>query len=327
MFEWLLILAGLAFGLALGYAVTGRYAKRKGQAEPKATVETHTAEPGDPLPAPIPNGVHTDVPLKMVGLVGPSFGGKSLITKQLVPMASAHHEWDDDNVAVSWSEVGATRPIESLYRVKMSTKGEDGKQRRLYQIHEILVELFGGSPAYGAPPYPEMVDLVHWVESLPVDEGGLGYARFAHSLGDALRDVDQHVFVKHLRAKAIREQSNMLAEAKAQDESGLNLPSAHVLVVPDLHTVSEVEWLVSHTYAFVFGVNIAEEPDELVKLAENSYDTNIGRKFWSNHPIEREALSIDPNMLTSNFSLRQGAEVKHTAEQIVDIVVGRKSHA
>lgn len=328
MLEAVLPFSVLALGLVVAYLLWLLHVQRQRLSEPEQEGEP-LLEPASTrsIPPPIPSGVHDDVPLKLVGLVGPSFAGKSLIAKQLVPTASADHEWSDDDVAVSWSEVGATRPIESLYRVKMSTKGEDGQQRRLYQIHDILVELFGGSPAYGAPLYSELVDLTYWVESLQADEGVLGYARFAHSLGDALREVDEHVFVKHLRTKIIREHANMLAQAKASDDSGLTLPSAHVVVVPDLHTTSEVEWLNSHTYAAVFGVNVVEAVDELAKLAENSYDAKVNRKFWLESAIEQEAMSIDPNTLYTNLSLRDGSEVKRGAQLIVDSIVGRKTNA
>lgn len=90
----------------------------------------------------------------IVGLAGKAGSGKTSVAEQFVPAHSpSRHRSGNDIVVVDKLKLAA--PLYEIYGTgEMS--GSEAKSRQEYAVFDVLREVFGGNPLYGAPPLSEL---------------------------------------------------------------------------------------------------------------------------------------------------------------------------
>lgn len=147
----------------------------------------------------------------ILGLSGKAGTGKTTIANMLAPKSqfSSNGEQVPPEVVADlevplfentlfWDHRFFAMPLYQLVSIRQGVEGNKKDDRILYQIHETLVQLFSGSPLYGAPPYGDLVDLTMQVAQMDLPVEGKP-RKFLQDVGMMCRDMDEDCFVKHTR--------------------------------------------------------------------------------------------------------------------------------
>jgi hypothetical protein len=94
----------------------------------------------------------------VLGLAGEGGTGKTATADALAPVARFNVAPEKDNIW--WEPLAAAAPLYEIASILQMTEGEKEFDRKAYGVHRVLVDLFG-MPAYGAPSYEELVELVY----------------------------------------------------------------------------------------------------------------------------------------------------------------------
>lgn len=94
----------------------------------------------------------------VLGLAGEGGTGKTATADVLAPQARINAAPEKDDIW--WEPLAAAAPLYEIASILQMTEGEREFDRKAYGVHRVLVDLFG-MPAYGAPPYEDLVELVY----------------------------------------------------------------------------------------------------------------------------------------------------------------------
>lgn len=142
---------------------------------------------------------NTDYPI-ILGLAGQAGSGKTSTADAIAPLARVN----DDTELIVWNHISFALPLYQMVAARRKIEGEQRLDRIKYQLHATLLEVFGENPIFGAPPYPELVDLVTELASLPVSAEGTKPREFLQHAGDLCRGVDPDCFVASARRRALK---------------------------------------------------------------------------------------------------------------------------
>ncbi|HJS83533.1 MAG TPA: hypothetical protein VJ742_11940 [Nitrososphaera sp.] len=133
----------------------------------------------------------------VLGLAGEALTGKTVTADRLSPPAKV-----DVDGPVDWSSMAFATPLYAMATIRQKTQGEQVLDRMLYGIHEILVDLFGGSPLYGAPAYDELVEMAYEIVEATCEPDGMKARTFMQIVGtDICRKYDPDCFVRYLQRR------------------------------------------------------------------------------------------------------------------------------
>jgi len=136
----------------------------------------------------------------VVGLLGNAGAGKTSTADAIVPQSLIASEG-----VVRWDHLVLATPLYEMVTTKRMTTGEiKGKERQLYALHDLLVDLFGGSPLYGAPDYDDLVDLVRYIQGVPVPLEGKPRT-FMQSVATLCREYDPDCFANRVRKTVMKQ--------------------------------------------------------------------------------------------------------------------------
>lgn len=144
---------------------------------------------------------HSNRPV-VLGLAGNAASGKTVTAVHLAPIASMVDESDDALEApIQWNRLFFAMPIYQMVRARRDIEGAMAKDRMKYDIHDTLLEVFGNSPLYGAPPYARLVEMVHEIVATPITEDGKPRS-FMQAVGtDICRAYDPECWVGWMSRK------------------------------------------------------------------------------------------------------------------------------
>lgn len=172
----------------------------------------------------------------LIGIHGPRGSGKTTLASELAPPARM-----GDDGAFSWAHLNFAMPLREMWQVKEMTAGFKAEDRILYQIHEVLLEVLGGNPLFGAPSYDDLVQLVYQVaeHKTPTPK------RFMQFFGQMFREeFGQDVWVEWLARKA-REESSLLGE-----------DGTAIVVISDVRHENEMKYVESAPHSLLVKLSI-----------------------------------------------------------------------
>ena len=152
----------------------------------------------------------------IIGFAGRAGSGKTSVAESIVPKGSLSLS----KHGVKWDHIFFALPLYELASAKKNIKGFNQASRRLYAIHDVLYDLFGGSPIGDVPSYDELTKMVHQVYDLEIEPEGVKPRTFLQKAGDLCRDFDKDCFTKW----AIRK-SNLLYRKYITELSLVDLDS------------------------------------------------------------------------------------------------------
>lgn len=135
----------------------------------------------------------------VVGLIGQAATGKTSVGHAICPPGMSLQT----PVVVEWDHITFASPLYEMVSIKEGIEGPDAADRQLYELHRLLVEIFGGNPLSGAPSYSDLVSLVHRIYSTPVDKEGKP-RNFLQTVGTWCRELYPTCFADYARTKILQ---------------------------------------------------------------------------------------------------------------------------
>lgn len=238
----------------------------------------------------------------VVGLCGKAGTGKTSVANTIVPSHTI--KYDKENKAI-WDHNFFAMPLYEMASIKRITKGEKQEDRILFQLHEVLFDVFGGSPLYGAPSYDEFITLVKEIADLPMPiDDEIKPREFLQKAGKLCRLKNETCFTQWARRKTYQRCSSLLA---SQEEEGFY--ENYVCIISDVRYENEAEMIKSM-------------PNGILIRFDASHDVRLNRLYKRdgykmsdeqlNHESEKVEL-IDDSMLnavinTDTMNVEQQAE-------------------
>ena len=219
----------------------------------------------------------------VVGFCGEAGTGKTSSAEILSPRASVQN----DESGLTFDHFVLATPLYALHTAKYMIRGKKIVDRQLYEIHSILLDIFGNHPLYGAPPYDDLVTLTKEIQQkkIPLDTDDKPRA-FLQETGDMLRAVDDNCFAKSTTRKI--QQKNLTRSFGLDDD-----PFEWVVIVSDIRRRDEAEYLMNaFDQSMLIRLNASEEVRRARKEA-------IGEPFLTAEQAAHPSENVDeiPNEL------------------------------
>lgn len=122
----------------------------------------------------------------IIGLAGKAGSGKTSVAESICPKGSVVSSLEQNNPIV-WQHIFYALPLYELASIKKNTKGVNERSRKMYAIHDVLYDIYGGSPIGFVPPYETLVEMVAKIESMPIEQEGIKPRNFLQKAGDICR--------------------------------------------------------------------------------------------------------------------------------------------
>lgn len=182
---------------------------------------------------------HDNNPI-VIGLCGKAGTGKTSVANIIVPSHTI--KFDQENRTI-WDHSFFAMPLYEMASIKRITKGEKQEDRILFQLHEVLLDVFGGSPLYGAPPYDEFINLVKEIADLPMPiDDDIKPRTFLQKAGEVCRLKNETCFVQWAKRKAYQRCTSLLSNNEEEEE---NLYENYACIISDVRYENEAEMIKS----------------------------------------------------------------------------------
>lgn len=245
----------------------------------------------------------------ILGLNGAFATGKTATAQALAPLAVSVPDFEDsDNPIITWDHIPFALPLHQMASSRQQIEGEGAYDRWCYEIHSILLDLFGAGPLYGAPPYYEFVNMVMNIVNEPCPPSGKA-RKFLQTAGTLVRDWNPDAFVTWMDRKIRREFHNH--QLNMHDDQDLGSRPFGV-VIDDVRMHNEAEWLKSNTNGILIRLTARKEVS-----AERMYNRD---GVWPNdemfnHESERQSSTIPEDL----FDAQIDTSDMTVAEQVDEI--------
>jgi len=238
----------------------------------------------------------------VIGLCGKAGTGKTSVANLVVPSRTV--KYDKDN-RIIWDHSFFAMPLYEMASIRRITKGEKQQDRILFQLHEVLSDVFGGSPLYGAPPYDEFIELVKEIADLPIPmDDEIKPRDFLQKAGKICRSKNEACFAQWTRRKTYQRCSSLLNNQEEEDSY-----DKYACIISDVRYKNEAEIIKS----FPNGILIRFDASTDVRL-DRLYKRDGYRMSDSQLNHESEQVELIPDELlnavidTDKMSLEQQSE-------------------
>lgn len=243
--------------------------------------------------------LHKHQPI-IIGFAGKAGSGKTSVAEYIVPKGSI----DVIKHGVKWDHIFYALPLYEMASIKKNIKGFNERSRKMYAIHEVLYDLYGGSALGNIPDYEKIHEMVNHIYAMDIDKEGIKPRSFLQKAGDICREHDQNCFAKWAIVKSHKIYKNYLRELSEDEES-----SPMVVLVSDVRYVNEAEHILKQPNGFVVCFDASQETlnDRLYKR-----DGKLMSEEHSSHRSENEiekVKSISSLVInTDSMTLEEQAE-------------------
>lgn len=149
----------------------------------------------------------------VLGLHGRALTGKTVTANGIAPMGPPKTLAYQP---ITWDHLFYALPIYRMATAKQKIEGVGAEDRIKYEIHATLLELFGGSPLWGAPPYDELIDMVNTLAAIPAPPG-YKPRTFLQQAGTLCRGWDPDCFIKWMNNKITTKFATYLEELRLEE--------------------------------------------------------------------------------------------------------------
>lgn len=170
----------------------------------------------------------------VLGISGLAGTGKTSVAEAIVPKG-----YIVEKSEFVWDHIFFALPLYELASIKKNVRGLREKERQLYEIHDVLYNLYGGSPIGDVPDYDDLTKLVHDIYNLPI-EYDIKPRSFLQKAGDLCRELREDCFATWAIEKAKTLHRNYL---KATPEEEV-LP--FIVIISDVRFVNEANAILGH---------------------------------------------------------------------------------
>jgi cytidylate kinase len=257
-----------------------------------------------------------DSPL-IIGLAGKAGSGKTSVAEQIVPKGSI----ENFKYGFNWDHIFFALPLYELASIKKNIMGLNENSRRMYAIHEVLYDIFGGSPIANVPSYPKLVSMVEEIASMKIEPEGVKPRTFLQKSGDLCREFDSDCFsywgirkAKQLHTKYIRESQISLSE-EIQDEA-----NPFAVLISDVRFENEAQAILNQPNGILITFDASQDTldgrilkrdGKLMSEEQKSHKSEqfISRiKEISTHVINTDNMNIEQQTLATIEALNKTKE-------------------
>jgi len=225
----------------------------------------------------------------ILGLAGKAGSGKTSVAEQIVPKGSLQLVKEK----IKWDHIFYALPLYELASIKTNIKGINSSSRKMYAIHEVLYELYGGSPIGFVPDYKDLVSMVTEIESMPIENDGIKPRTFLQKAGDICRSYRPSVFEEWAIIKSVK---SFRAYQKTVTEEDVISPFC--MIVSDVRYPGEAESILRQPNGIVLCFDAKKETLDSRLLKR---DGRLMSEEHSSHSSENQIEEIK-NIATSVIS-------------------------
>jgi len=186
----------------------------------------------------------------ILGLAGKAGSGKTTVAEQIVPKGSIEFTQG----SIKWDHIFYALPLYEMASVKKNIVGYNEESRKLYALHDILFDVYGGSPIGNIPHYEELTQKVKQIHSLAIEPEGIKPRKFLQKAGDICREFDADCFAKWAIIKA-----NKLYRQHIRQNEESEFESDFGIIISDVRYVNEAKSILKQPNGFVIVFDAEEE--------------------------------------------------------------------
>jgi dephospho-CoA kinase len=232
----------------------------------------------------------------ILGLSGKAGSGKTSVAESIIPKGSM----ETVKFGINWDHIFYALPLYEMASIKKNIIGFNEESRKLYSLHEVLYEVYGGSSIGNMPHYDILIEKVKQIYNTPVEEEGIKPRTFLQKAGDICREYDANCFSNWAIIKANKIYRNYL---KNHDEDNIN---PMCVIVSDVRYLNEAKNILKQPNGFVISFDADKEVlDERILKRDGA----IMNSEQSGHSSEMEAEQVkqvaSAIIDTNNMDLKQ----------------------
>lgn len=211
----------------------------------------------------------------ILGLSGKAGSGKTSVAESIIPKGAM----ETIKFGINWDHIFYALPLYEMASIKKNTIGYNENSRKLYALHEVLYDVYGGSPIGNMPDYDLLVSKVKQINDLSIEKEGIKPRTFLQKAGDICREYDPNCFSNWAIIKAVKLYRNYI---KNQEEENI-LPMC--VIVSDVRYLNEAKNILKQPNGFVISFDADKETleERLIKR-----DGKIMDQHQADHSSELE---------------------------------------
>lgn len=214
----------------------------------------------------------------ILGLAGKAATGKTSVAEAIVPKAQINAVSSD----IVWEHIFFALPLYEMASIKKTIQGIRERDRRLYSLHSVIYELFGGSPIGAIPDYNVLIDLVKEIYAMPIEHEGTKPRSFLQKAGDSCRAIDKDCFAKWAISKS-KTMFNNYIKSLFEDEEQLPF----TVVISDVRFANEAEHILAQPNGIVVCYDASDEVrNQRLLNRDGSYMTDEQKNHISEQQID-----------------------------------------
>lgn len=220
----------------------------------------------------------------ILGLSGKAGSGKTSVAEAILPKGSM----ETIKYGINWDHIFYALPLYEMASIKKNTIGFNEESRKLYALHNVLYEVYGGSPIGNMPNYDVLVDKVRQINALPIEKEGIKPRTFLQKAGDICREFDPNCFSNWAIIKANKMYRQYVRRAEDSDNYA-DLLTPFVVIISDVRYLNEAKGILKQPNGFVISFDADEDilKERLIKR-----DGKIMDHSQMEHSSELEAEQV-----------------------------------
>jgi GTPase SAR1 family protein len=222
----------------------------------------------------------------IIGLAGRAGSGKTSVAEHIIPKGSL----ESTKHGIKWDHIFYALPLYEMATIRHSIKGHNQNSRQLYAIHDVLYNLYGGSPIGLMPEYLDLVNRVQKIQTLKIEEEGTKPRSFLQKAGDICREDFENCFATWGTTKSYQLYRSYNKSLTEEDQE---LPFA--VIISDVRFQNEAE-------------QILKNPNGIVICFDASQDT------------------LDDRLMKRDGKLMDPEHASHRSEQQIDVIKSMATH-
>jgi dephospho-CoA kinase len=172
----------------------------------------------------------------VIGLAGKAGSGKTSVAEQICPKATiASLKSDELTAGIIWDHIFYALPLYEMFVIKGTIRGLNEKSRKKHAIHNVLYDLYGGTPIGNMPDYDIMTEKVNKIYNTPVEFGDIKPRSFLQKVGDICREGYPNCFAEWAIIKSTKLYRSYVSSLEEGQE-----PSFFCVIISDVRCPNEV---------------------------------------------------------------------------------------
>jgi len=237
----------------------------------------------------------------IIGLAGKAGSGKTSVAERICPKGSIGPSIVD---GVTWDHIFYALPLYEMASIRRSIRGHNEVSRKKHALHNVLYDLYGGTPIGNMPEYDTLVARVHEIMNVDLGPEDQKPRSFLQKAGDICRQDYPNCFADWAIMKSVRLYMSHRSSAEEDQE-----PTPFGVIISDVRFINEAQSIQKMPNGLVIYFSASQETlnDRLIKR-----DGRISTPEQDSHKSETESFEVekiaDIIIKTDDLSLEQQVE-------------------